>query len=163
MPKVSIEAQCTLNGLKSISFPEDYPWHLKIQCTSCGEEAKRPIVVTQSDEVEGVRGAKVSIKVACKFCERKNDLKILKVHSYEAEQPEWKPILSLEVRGMQPVGLVLADVPLSIQATSGSTFEEELDSDNSGGKETAEWYGFDEKDNVDVSVEEFETRVVSAS
>lgn len=163
MPKVAVEAKGVLNGIKTISFPAGYGFHLKLKCCHCGEEAPKPVVVSQEDEVEGIRGAKVSVTVKCKFCKRANDLKILKANSYsEEDSPQFKPILELECRGMEPTELLLADdSPLVIICESDYEIEEEesflLASDDS---KSSEFFGWDEKGSTDVSVEEFVMRVV---
>lgn len=162
MPKVSIEAKGVLNGIKTISFPADYGFHLKLKCCNCGEESPKPVVVSQEDEVEGIRGATVTVTIKCKLCERTNDLKILKINEYNAEDaPLFKSILDLECRGMEPTELLLADdTPLKIVCESGYEIEEESFLMTADDAKSNEFFGWDEKGNTDVSVEEFVMRVV---
>ncbi len=163
MPKVSIEAKGVLNGIETVSFPAEYGFHFKLKCCKCGEESPKPVVVSKEDEVEGIRGATVTVSIKCKLCGRTNDLKILKVGEYKAEDsPKFKPILELECRGMEPTELLLADdAPLKMICESGYEIDEEegfLTPSDDG--KSNEFFGWDEKGNTDVSIEEFEMRVV---
>ncbi len=156
MPKLVIEAQCDVNGVGSVGFPDDYGFHLMLRCSHCGEETEKPAVVSTSDEVTGIRGATVSLRISCKLCDRKNDLKILGVFPYETQPQGWKKILELECRGMEPTKLILSDGSLIIKGTSGFEFEDAVITDR-------EFYGYDEKEKTDVSLTDWETRVVKPS
>ena len=155
MPKVAVEATGFLDGISTISFPDDYGFLLKIKCCSCGELAPKPVVVSAEDEVQGVRGATVSLKLKCKFCKRVNDLKLLETQTFRADfEGEYQRILIMECRGCEPTELLFADdVPLIITGESGNKLEEPFLIDG-------EFYGYDDEAQTDVSVTEFETRVV---
>lgn len=155
MPKLALEAKCELNGIESVGFPKEYGFHLKIMCCNCGEVAPKPIVVSTEDSVEGIRGGSVSVKLTCKLCGRSNDLKLLSVFDYDKDAaPNYKKIVVMECRGIEPTELLLADdVPMVIKSETGLELEDAFIADG-------EFYGYDEKAKTEVSVTEFETRVV---
>jgi hypothetical protein len=163
MPKFSVEVQAQLSGISSVSVPKseavDYPWYVALLCGSCGERSEKPVVVSASDEVEGIRGGNVSLKISCKLCKRVNDLTILPGESsYTAEvSPGWKEFLSIEARGTEPTEVALADdVPLSIKGLEGFEAEDAFISDG-------EFYGYDEKLSAEMVVTEWKMRVVKAN
>lgn len=154
MPKIAIEMQAETSSVASIAFPPDTGFRFVLRCCNCGEQSPKPVVISMDDEVEGIRGASVSIKITCKFCKRTNDLKLLKTFAYEAEKRGWQKAVEMECRGVEPSKFILDDtVPLSIKGTSGYEFEEACIDDG-------EFYGYDEKENTDASVTEWESRVV---
>jgi hypothetical protein len=163
MPKFAIEVKARFGGVSSVSVPDkvaaDFPWHVHLRCGSCGEESERPVIVAASDEVEGIRGATVSIKISCKLCARVNDLTVLTGKSeYTAEDsPSWKPFLFIEARGTEPTKVELPDdVYLSIKGDEGFEAEDAL-------IENCEFYGFDEKLSKEMEVTDWEMRVVKAA
>lgn len=156
MPKFTFEISAQLENIGSVSTPEDYPWHIVFGCGNCGERTQKPVVISSSDEVEGIRGAIVSLKISCKLCDRVNDVKILSdSFSYTSEDaPEWKPFLQLECRGTEPLYAVLAaDVPLQMKGKEGFAFEEAFIADG-------EFYSYDETLNTEASVTEYKGRFV---
>lgn len=156
MPKFRMDVSAHFENVAAVSIPEGYPWHMVLLCSNCREKTPKPVVVTSSDVVEGVRGAAVNLRITCKLCGRVGDLKILsdQMHYTENMSPEWSPLLKLECRGMEPNCVMLADdVPLSIFGTGGMKFED-------GFLEDGEYFGWDENQQVEVSITEFRTRVV---
>ncbi|KAI0561128.1 hypothetical protein FGB62_92g022 [Gracilaria domingensis] len=152
MPKFSLQISAQLSNITSVEPPEDYPWHLILQCTSCGERTSKPVVLSTAEEVEGIRNAVVNLRLTCKLCGRVNDVKILKQHTYlEEKAPDWGELLTFECRGLQPVEWIIADdVPLEILA-SGGPLED-------GFIEDGEFYGYDEKLGDEASVTEMKKR-----
>lgn len=153
---MSVEVSAQLENVSSISTPEEYPWHLKLRCSNCGEVAEKPVVVSASDNVEGIRGASVSVKINCKFCKRVNDLKIVREDfSYTDDMaPAWKPFLQVDCRGVQPVEWTPAsDVPLVILGSEGFKCDDSFIEDG-------EYYGYDENMKTDVAVTELKVRIV---
>lgn len=156
MPKIRLEVSAQLNNITSVKTPEDYPWHISFQCTSCGEKRDRPVVISSSDEVDGIRGAVVTMKLTCKLCSRVNDIKIVREGEYTEEQsPNWGEFLLLECRGLQPVDWIASeDVPLEITSVNGPLEDCFL--------ENGEFYGYDEKLAQEATVTEFRTRFKKA-
>jgi hypothetical protein len=159
MPKFALQVKAQLQGVGSFSVNDaDYPWHITLRCGSCGEQSEKPVVVSQSDDVEGIRGASVNLKISCKLCKRVNDLTILAgASTYTSEDaPEWRQFLAVEARGTEPVAIEFCeDAPLCMKGDLG--FEAE-DAFIAGG----EYYGYDEKLGKEMVVTEFETRIVKA-
>lgn len=189
MPKIDIQARAQLVGIKSIGFRDDHPFHLTLRCCNCGEvripslgcssvrhltffvqNTPKPVVISKEDEVQGVRGAKVTASLKCSLCSRVNDITILKLSDYELVEdgePQFQTIVSLECRGLEPSALIFADdSPLNIVATSDTRFEDgallEFER-GAAGIELGEWYDFDSKTSTDVSVTEFEIKFSKAS
>jgi Eukaryotic protein of unknown function (DUF866) len=163
MPKFALEVKAQFTGVSSVSVPEkvapDFPWHVHLRCGSCGEESEKPVIVAASDQVEGIRGATVSIKISCKLCARVNDLTILpgKSEYTAADSPGWKPFLFIEARGTEPTKVEFPDnVYLSIKGDEGFEAEEAL-------IDGSEFYGFDEKLATEMEVTDWEMRVVKAA
>lgn len=158
MPKFILKVSAQLDGVGSISVPEDYPWHIFFGCGNCGEKTEKPIVISESDEVEGIRGAMVNLKISCKLCARVNDVKLLpNGHKYTADNsPDWAPLLEMECRGTEPIQVLLADdVPLDIVGLEGFEFDDAFIVDG-------EFYSYDEKLNTEASVTEFKSRIVKS-
>jgi Eukaryotic protein of unknown function (DUF866) len=162
MPKFSLQVQAQLSGISSISVPEseesNYPWHILLLCGSCGERSEKPVVVSASDEVEGIRGGNVGLKISCKLCKRVNDLTIIPGEScYTADDsPGWKNFLSLEARGTEPSEIALADdAPLSIKGMEGFEAEDAFILDG-------EYYGYDEKLGNEMVATEWKMRIVKS-
>lgn len=156
MPKFTFEISAQLDSIRSITTPEDYPWHLILGCGNCGERTEKPVVISTSDVVEGIRGAIVSLKISCKLCARVNDVKILSdKFSYTADNaPGWAQMLQMECRGTEPLEVTLADdVPLKVTGVEGFEFEEAFVADG-------EFYSYDEKLNTEASITEFKGRIV---
>lgn len=156
MPKFAIQVSAQLAGVSSFATPEDYPFHLVLGCGSCGERTSKPIVISDDDEVEGIRGAVVNLKISCKLCDRVNDVTLIKgprIYSV-SEAPEFATLLELECRGTEPLELHLADdVPLIIKGLDGFLFEDAFIRDG-------EFYSYDEKLKTEASITEFKTKVV---
>lgn len=159
MPKFSVQVQAHLHGVKSVAVPSenaaDYPWHISLRCGSCGEATERPVVVSRSDQAEGIRGATVSLKISCKLCRRVNDLTVLPSESvYTSEDsPNWKDFLTLEARGVEPLDVELADnFDLSITGENGFQAEEAQIVDG-------EFYGYDENLGKEMTVTDWKMRV----
>lgn len=152
MPKFRLLVSAQLTNVTSIKPPEEYPWHLVLQCTSCGEKTSKPVVVSTADEVEGIRKGFVNLKLTCKLCGRVNDVKLLRQSAYTEEvSPDWAEILSLECRGLQPLEWIAADdVPMEIMSPSGPLED--------GIIENGEFYGFDEKLGEEANVTEMNSR-----
>ncbi|PXF48377.1 hypothetical protein BWQ96_01837 [Gracilariopsis chorda] len=152
MPKFSLQVSAQLTNVTSIKPPDEYPWHLVLQCTSCGEKTSKPVVVSTSDEVEGIRKGVVSLKLTCKLCGRVNDVKLLQQGAYTEEaSPDWAEILSLECRGLQPLEWIVADdVPMEITSLNGPLED--------GIIEDGEFYGFDEKLGEEANVTELTSK-----
>lgn len=154
-----VEVQGQLKGVKAVSIPREsaaeYPWRLKLRCGSCGEQTEKPVVVSASDETEGIRGATVSLKITCKLCRRVNDLTILpseSVYTFD-DCPNWKPFLSLEARGTEPMDVEFADdYNLSVVGEDG--FEADGAQIVDG-----EFYGYDENLSKEMEVTEWKMRV----
>lgn len=155
MPRCSVEVSAELLNIQSIAAPDDYPWHLFLMCCNCGEKTDKPIVISKNEEVSGIRGASVNLKISCKLCKRVNDMKILPgKHVYTAEDNGWVQFLQLECRGVEPTELLLADdVPFEITGLQGASIED-------GFIEDGEFYSYDESTQTEVSITEFETRIV---
>lgn len=156
MPRFTMEICAELDGIGSITTPQDYPWYILLRCGNCGERTEKPAVIRDSDEVEGIRGAKVSLKITCKLCGRVNDVKILPGKcSYTSDiSPEWGPFLHLECRGTEPLEVQLADdEPLKVLGHEGFEFEEAFIEDG-------EFYSYDEKLNTEASITEYRSRIV---
>lgn len=156
MPKHILEVCAQLDGVKSISVPQDYPWYVFLSCCNCGEKTQKPVVISESEKVEGIRRAVVNLKISCKLCMRVNEVKLLPAdHKYTADQsPEWAPFLEMECRGIEPVQVLLADdVPLDIVGLEGFEFEDAFIADG-------EFYTYDEKLKTEASVTEFKSRIV---
>lgn len=156
MPKFTFEISAQLDGVGSIEVPEDYPWHIMLGCGNCGEKTEKAVVIRESDEVEGIRGAKVSLKISCKLCSRVNDVKILPGKGmYTSEDaPEWGALLHLECRGTEPIQVLLADdMPLKIVGMEGFEFDEAFIQDG-------EFYSYDEKLNAEASITEYKSQIV---
>lgn len=155
MPKLSVEVRGELSGVSSIEAPDDYPYHLVIKCRNCEEESRTPVVVCMKDRVEGIRGASVHLKMTCRMCSRTNDMRLREALPYTSEDaPAWKTFLKVECRGLEPVRLHLADdAPLIIKGDSGFAFEDAF-------IQNGEFYSYDEEQQTEVSITEFETRVV---
>ncbi|CAN8074931.1 unnamed protein product [Agarophyton chilense] len=152
MPKFNLQISAQLSNVTSVKPPKEYPWHFILQCTSCGEETSKPVVLSTAEEVEGIRNGMVNMKLSCKLCSRVNDVKILEQHAYPEEKaPDWGEILSFECRGLQPLEWIIADdIPLEIMA-SGVPLED-------GFIENGEFYGYDEKLGEEANVTEMKKR-----
>jgi len=86
MPKLALELRAELTNVRSLTAPANYPWHLTIKCTSCGETTAKPIVISADDVVEGIRGGDVTARLKCKLCARVNDVVLLPgEHVYGAD------------------------------------------------------------------------------
>lgn len=156
MPKFTMQISAQLDGVSSISVPDDYPWYMRFGCGNCGEKTQKPVVISESDEVEGIRGANVNLKISCKFCGRVSDVRILPTKfKYTAEDsPDWASFLQVECRGNEPIEIGFADdVPLKMEGAEGFEFEEAL-------LEDGEFYSYDEKLNKEASVTEFSMKIV---
>jgi Eukaryotic protein of unknown function (DUF866) len=157
MPKFLLEVKAQLQGVAAFSVDHDsYPWYISLRCGSCGEETRKPVVVSRSDNVEGVRGASVGMKISCKLCSRTNDITILpgKSEYTSTDSPSWKPFLEVEARGTEPTTIEFSDeVPLSMKGEGKFAASDALIVDG-------EYYGYDEELSQEISVTEFETRVV---
>lgn len=137
-------------------MPDDYPWHLQLICGNCGEKPNKPIVIMKNDTVEGIRGASVQLRMTCKLCKRLNDVKIISdAFRYTKDDvPNWSPLLTLECRGIEPTGLTLADdTALDIAGEDGFKFEDAFIEDG-------EFFGWDDKHNVEASITEFRIRAI---
>lgn len=156
MPKFRFEVSAQLANVGLISVPEEYPWFLQLLCGNCGEQTQKPVVVTSNETVDGVRGGAVNLRMTCKLCNRVSDVKILQDQMSYSEQnsPDWAPFLLLDCRGTEPHKIMLSDdVSLIILGADGFNFEDAFVNDG-------EFYGWDEKRNVEASVTEFRTRIV---
>lgn len=157
MPKFVLEVRAQLQGVKSVAVCDDsYPWYFSLRCGSCGEETSKPVVISRSDDVEGIRGSSVGMKISCKLCKRTNDLTILPGSSIysSSDAPSWKPFLEVEARGTEPIAIELNDeVPLSTLGENGFSAEDVIISDG-------EFYGYDEDLSQEMSITEFESRIV---
>lgn len=157
MPKFVLEVRAQLQGVKSVAVNDDnYPWYISLRCGSCGEETAKPAVLSRSDDVEGIRGASVGMKISCKLCKRTNDLTILPGASVytSADAPSWKPFLEVEARGTEPTAIELNDeVPLSTLGDGGFVAQDVIIADG-------EFYGYDEDLSQEMSITEFECRVL---
>lgn len=157
MPKLAVEATCELSHIGSVSFPPDYAFHFRLKCCNCGEEAPKPVVISRGDEVEGIRGANVSAKVTCKLCARTNDITLLRTFDYTAEDSgSYKKVIELECRGLEPTQLLLADdTPLQMTGETGALLDDTFIVD-------AEYYSYDDSASTEVSLTEFDSRVIRA-
>lgn len=161
MPKFRLEVQAQLQGVSSFSIPteeaDSYQWFISLLCGSCGEKTAKPVVVAREDEVEGIRGASVSLKISCKLCSRVSDLTIqnsVKSKYTSGDSPNWASFLDLEARGIEPVAITMnEDTPLSVKGTEGFEAEDAFIVDG-------EFYGFDEKLSCEMSITEFASRIV---
>lgn len=156
MPKFFLEVKAQLQGVGSFAVNDDnYPWYISLRCGSCGEETTKPVVVSRSDDVEGIRGASVGMKISCKLCSRTNDLTILPGKSVytSSNAPSWKSFLEVEARGTEPIAIEFSDdSPLTLKGDSGFSADDALITDG-------EFYGYDESLSQEMSVTEFESRV----
>lgn len=156
MPRFRVEVSTQLENIESIQAPEDYPFFIHLLCGNCGEKTNKPVVLTKNDEVEGIRKGAVNLKRTCKLCKRISDVKIIsdQMTYSEADCPGWAPFLILECRGNEPSEVMLSDdVPLLVSGTDGFQFDDVIIEDN-------EFYGWDEKRNVEASITEFQIRIV---
>lgn len=156
MPKFEVQVSGQFDNVESVSVPEDYPWFINFLCGNCGEKTPKPVVITRSEEVEGVRGGNVNCRMTCKLCSRVSDVKILQdgMTYSESDTPNWAPFLSIECRGNEPKDVMFSDdVPLIIVGTEGFNFEDGFLNDG-------EFFSWDEKRNVEASITEFHTRIM---
>lgn len=155
MPKFMVQVSAQLENIESITAPEDYPWYVDFICGNCGERPPRAVVLRSSETIDGIRGASVNLRRTCKFCDRVSEAIILseqKTYS-SSDAPGWGGFLELECRGIEPTGVTLADdVPLEIVGKDGFKFEDAFIEDG-------EYFGWDEKTQVEASITEFRMKV----
>lgn len=157
MPRVALEIQADFENISRLSLlnREEFPWRLRVRCTSCGEETAKEVVFHADDRVEQARGATVNLCVRCRLCERENSISVLDesrgVYT-EADSGQWVQFSLFECRGLEPVSWSCAD-ELDIQGTEGFTFED-------AALESWEFFGYDEQLKHEVSITGFQYRFV---
>lgn len=166
---IELQVQAELSNVASLTAPPNYPWHLTIKCTACGEVTPKPVVISADAVVEGIRGGDVTARLKCKLCGRVNTVLLLPGdHVYgvgggaaggEAaddddavdgqaleggvgaapRRPGWTPFASFDCRGVELVAWTVAD-DVAFEAVAGGGAPVE----DGATIEDGEWYGYDE-------------------
>mmetsp|Transcript_35204 Transcript_35204/g.139860 ORF Transcript_35204/g.139860 Transcript_35204/m.139860 type:complete len:156 (+) Transcript_35204:2008-2475(+) len=148
MPVFELQIRAVLDRVSSISAPSDYSWSFVFTCGSCGENTPKPVTFDESMSVDLIRGAKVTLTIKCKFCERTSEVTLLDEPHVYSDSGEFKPFVGLDCRGTSPSLWNIIE-PLTIKGENGFIFEDtEI--------VNQEFFGYDEDLNQESSVSEFE-------
>ncbi|KAJ1868084.1 hypothetical protein H4R99_000267 [Coemansia sp. RSA 1722] len=156
MVKISLLFQAELNNVTDLRpADEDHSWNFKIECTSCREIDPNVITVTAGEEnkISGSRGD-ANLVMKCKNCKREGSVTIVgKPEPYTADDSgQMKSILTVECRGLEPVGFEPRDGWEAKGVDSPTLFQIDLSE--------GEWYDYDENAAIDVSVNELKFEFV---
>ncbi|KAJ1797988.1 hypothetical protein LPJ59_002794, partial [Coemansia sp. RSA 2399] len=126
-----------------------------IQCNHCHEVDDNLITISAEDstQISGSRG-EANLVMRCKFCKREGVASIVgSPVPYTADNSGgFASVLTIECRGIEPVEIELRDGWVAKSTESEERFELDL--------AEGEWYDYDDKASVEVSVTEIESRFV---
>ncbi|XP_038067914.1 CXXC motif containing zinc binding protein-like [Patiria miniata] len=158
MVRIGLQIRAQVENVTNIRPDgDDFRWYVKIKCSNCGTitGSWQYLTLTESTPTKGGRGS-ASMVSKCKMCGRENHIDILK-DSYKAYNVEdsgsFKTIVGFECRGMEPVEFSPRIGFAAKGAESTTQFEVDLTE--------KEWADYDEKTNLPVSIEEFESRFIT--
>ncbi|KAH9383630.1 hypothetical protein HPB48_025323 [Haemaphysalis longicornis] len=107
MVKIGLQLRANLENIASFEPTVDCVWHLKLQCTSCGEETANWQAVEASNRapLKKSRG-RANLVIKCKLCSRENSVDVLndELRPYEADKAsEFFTVAAFECRGVTPI------------------------------------------------------------
>ncbi|KAK4537062.1 hypothetical protein CDCA_CDCA10G3087 [Cyanidium caldarium] len=151
-----LQTQWEWDGIASLQFPEEHDWHIFIKCIQCGEEGQRAVVVSPQLVEEGIRGAVVHLRYTCWFCRRQHEIALRSTGANLGGEAmyEWKNVVSLDCRGVEPIDW-RPDMGGALRAAGegGYEFDEvALDAEDANTDQVAAWYDYDEQQQREVSV-----------
>uniref|UniRef100_A0A1B6MGG8 CXXC motif containing zinc binding protein n=1 Tax=Graphocephala atropunctata TaxID=36148 RepID=A0A1B6MGG8_9HEMI len=128
-----------------------------VKCSGCGEESPNwhTVEAQSSQEGKGGKGT-FNFLYKCKFCNRENTLNIIssslqKINSDECM--DFKPLVTFDCRGLQPIDFTPARGWIAEAAESGKHFED-IDLTEK------EWVDYDERSQQSVGIYEFESKFI---
>ncbi|KAJ2782995.1 hypothetical protein H4R18_001958 [Coemansia javaensis] len=157
MPVIDLQLKAQLTNVTAL-VPDEaegaYDWHFKMQCGTCKEVTEKFVTINDAEtrNKPGSRG-EANLVMRCKFCKREGAASILdRAVEYTGGDSgeEFATILSIECRGMEPVAFEPRGGWTAKGVDSNMRFEFDLDE--------GEWYGYDEKAGIEVSVADIEHR-----
>ncbi|XP_064386283.1 CXXC motif containing zinc binding protein-like [Halichondria panicea] len=153
--RLCVEIRAQLNNVTDLTAEgADFRWYIKVRCGNCMEESKWLYAVAEDRvPVKGGRGT-VHLVIKCKLCARENTVEILEDHikPYRAvDSGVFKAIVAFNCRGVE----ISAFDPRGGFRVRGesSVFNDVSLSDK-------EWYDYDDIASQEVSITDFEYRVV---
>ncbi|KAJ1667924.1 hypothetical protein IW140_003458 [Coemansia sp. RSA 1813] len=156
MGRIDLQLKAELTNVTDLMpASSDHCWNFKIKCNSCHEVDKNLITISAQDgsQISGSRG-EANLVMKCKFCKREGVASIVgEPAPYTAENSgSFARVLTVECRGIEPVEVELRDGWRAKSTESNECFELDLTE--------SEWYDYDDKAAVEVSVTEIESQLV---
>ncbi|KAJ2861909.1 hypothetical protein GGI22_002332 [Coemansia erecta] len=158
MGRIDLQLKAELTSITDLRpASSDHCWNFKIQCNHCHEVDENLITISAEDsaQISGSRG-EANLVMRCKFCKRESVASIVgSPVPYTADNSgSFASVLTIECRGIEPVEIELRDGWMAKSTESDECFELDLTE--------GEWYDYDDKAAVEVSVTEIESRFVRA-
>ena len=147
MPKLFLYLHCLLDGISSLSFPEDTLYCFQVQCTSCRETHPNPMSMSLTDEVDipGGRGS-ANFVYRCRNCDRDASISISDPLVFKGGKGK---MLSIECRGCETIDYYPAVLDAQGDGKRKTKFEGiEVDMN--------EWFDYDPDGKKEVSIQEME-------
>ncbi len=168
MVKIGLQIKANLENVTELQ-PEngqDFQWHLKLKCTSCGEIPGhwQYVTLTESQPLKGGRGSANFIS-KCKMCSHQNscDIKEDSLASYDIKDSnKFKTILVFDCRGLEPVDFDPRDGWTAKGCKENEDGEFELTHSNFEVDLTEkDWADYDEKSGESTVISEFAVNFVT--
>lgn len=154
MVKFFLKVRATLDNvalLEPVDTPESpYEYVFRITCTKCRTQNEKPVLINrfESHEMSGSRG-EASFVFRCKECKNEHSASIARTKNSVQESNAWTPLLEIDARGLDFDEFIPQGRFQAIGSLSKTKFDQ-VD------LEDAEWYDYDEKDAVEVSIVDVE-------
>lgn len=149
--KASFDGVTDLRPVDTAEAPFEYTF--EIVCIRCREKHSKPVTINRFEqhEGEGTRGT-ASFVYRCQNCKHQHSANIESTGKAIANDGAYHAILQIDSRGLEVERFIPEGVWQCVGEESGTKFEEvEV--------EDGEWYDYDEKAGVDVSITEVEWEV----
>ncbi|XP_063715777.1 uncharacterized protein LOC134843572 [Symsagittifera roscoffensis] len=161
MVKLGIQVKCSLDNVTNLrpADPEDFGWCFTLKCPQCMEEHNKDVFISKSEtcDIQGSRGT-ANFVMSCSFCKKHSSVDILENNAvyHLSDSEKFKTLMVADFRGIEPVAFK-ADGEWKCSSESSSKLFDIPD-----GAEMAKegWYEYDEDAGCEVSVTEFETKIV---
>lgn len=76
MVKIGLQIKAFFQNIEHLELGEDYNYHMKLKCSSCGEVSEKWQVINAADKIETVR-SETNYLAKCKLCSRENSMDVL--------------------------------------------------------------------------------------
>lgn len=154
MVKYCVKVRASLDNvtdLAPIDTPESpFEYVFRIECTACRTANPKPILINryESHEILGSRG-EASFVFRCKECKAEHSASIARTKDTVKESNKWTSLLEIDSRGLSFTEFI-PDGKFEAVGIDTNTKFVEVD------LEDGEWYDYDEKGGVEVSITDAE-------